>query len=126
MNELQGTIWSTALAACKAEGSGVSIRLLLPALNDMIDITTTRMMMTKAHPPKIIYGPLFLLSLAASLVAGHGMAADQRRRWLHQLGYAVIMAGSVYVILEIEHPRAGLIRQDSVDQALNDLVMSWK
>lgn len=125
VNELQNTIWTSAVAACKAEGSGLSARLLLPALNEMIDITTTRTMMTKAHPPRIIFIMLYLLSLAASLIAGYGMAADDRRRWLHQLGYALIMAGSIYVILEIEYPRAGLIRLDHVDQALVDLVNSW-
>jgi len=122
---LQATIWSTAVAACKVEGTDVSARLLLPALNEMIDVTTTRMMMTKAHPPKIIFILLYILSLAASLIAGYGMAADDRRSWLHQLGYALIMAGSIYVILEIEYPRAGLIRLDSVDHALVELVESW-
>ena len=126
VSALQNSIWSNAVAACKVEGSGTSTRLILPALNAMIDITTTRMMMTKTHPPKIIFVLLYVLSLAAALIAGYGMAVNERRSWLHQLGYALIMAGSVYVILEIEYPRAGLIRLDSHDQALVELVESWK
>ena len=126
VSELQNAIWTGAVAAGKAEGTGVATRLLLPALNTMIDITTTRTMMMRAHPPRIIFILLYVLSLAAALIAGYGMAADDRRSWLHQLGYALIMAGSIYVILEIEYPRAGLIRLDSVDQALIELVEGWK
>ncbi len=126
VEELQMRIWTGAVAGCKKDTTGTTALVLLPALNEMIDITITRLMMTKAHPPKIIYILLFVLCLAGSLVAGHAMAADVRRRWLHQLGYALIMAGSVYVVLEIEYPRAGLIRLDHHDVALEELVESWK
>ena len=37
------------------------------------------------------------------------------------LGFALVMAFSVYVILDIEYPRFGLIRVDAFDQALVDL-----
>jgi len=37
------------------------------------------------------------------------------------VGYASIMAISVYVILDIEFPRVGLVRVDYVDQILRDL-----
>jgi hypothetical protein len=123
---LQNTIWTDVLASSRADSSGIAARLLLPALNEMFDITTTRTMAARAHPPKIIFIMLFLLALTASLIAGYGMAADDRPRWLHRLGYALMMAGSIYVILEIEYPRAGLIRLDSVDLALKELVQGWE
>lgn len=122
---LQGAIWTLAVEAGARDSSHVSTRLLLPALNEMIDITTTRTMALKAHPPVAIYFLLFVLSLAGSLIAGHGMAADSRRSWLHTLGYALIMSASVHVIIDLEFPRAGLIRIDAVDQALVHLLHSW-
>lgn len=123
---LQQAIWSGSVAACAQDSTGTDARLLLPALNDMIDITTTRSMMMLAHPPRVIFILLYLLSLAAALIAGHGMAEDERRNWLHQLGYALMMAGCIYVILEIEYPRAGLVRLGQVDQVLQELVAGWK
>jgi hypothetical protein len=95
--------------------------LLLPALNAMIDITTTRTMATQMHPPTIIFVMLFGLALASAMLAGYAMAGAKTRSWLHMLGFAVALAVSVYVILDLEFPRLGLIRVDPFDQALVDL-----
>jgi hypothetical protein len=37
------------------------------------------------------------------------------------IGFAAVMAITVYVILDIEYPRRGLIRVDRFDHALVDL-----
>ncbi len=37
------------------------------------------------------------------------------------LGFALVMAVAVFVILDVEYPRSGLIRVDAFDQALVDL-----
>jgi hypothetical protein len=121
-NELQTQIWRQAVAASRAEGaSHAAPLLLLPALNAMIDITTTRTMATQMHPPTVVFVMLFGLALAASLLAGFGMTGNKVRCWLHMLGFALAMAVAVYVILDIEYPRLGLIRVDAFDQALIDL-----
>jgi len=87
----------------------------------MIDITTTRTTATRFHPPTIIYVLLILLALASALLAGHAMATAKARSWAHVVGFAVAMAVSLYVILEIEYPRLGLIRVDSFDETLAEL-----
>ncbi len=87
----------------------------------MIDITTTRTMMTQLHPPAVVFAMLFGLALAASLLAGYGMTGSKVRSRFHMLGFALVMAVAVYVILDIEYPRLGLIRVDAFDQALVDL-----
>jgi hypothetical protein len=115
---LQREIWSTAATAC--HGSPSACSLLLPALNDMIDIHTTRTMATENHPPLIIFALLVLLALACSLLAGYAMAGPGRRL-LHMLGFATIIAFSVYVILDLEYPRIGWIRIDTTDRVLRDL-----
>jgi len=125
--KLQGEIWTAAVAACRESGSQPApMLLLLPALNQMIDITTTRTETTKIHPPAIIFGMLAMLSLAASLLAGYGMAGGKTRNWIHILGFAAVMAVTVYVILDIEYPRLGLIRVESADQVLVELRESMK
>ena len=42
------------------------------------------------------------------------------------VGFAAVMALAVYVILDIEFPRLGLIRVDAVDQVLVELRESMK
>ena len=124
-DELQKQIWRQAVTASRAEGAPPSAPiLLLPALNAMIDITTTRTMATLMHPPAIVFVMLFALALAASLLAGYGMTGSKVRSWMHMLGFALVMAFAVYVILDIEYPRLGLIQVEAFDQALVDLRQS--
>ena len=121
-NELQLLIWRQAVAASLAPGAPPQAPiLLLPALNAMIDITTTRTMASLMHPPAVVFAMLFGLALAASLLAGYGMTGSKMRRWFHMLGFSFVTAIAVYVILDIEYPRLGLIRVDAFDQALIDL-----
>jgi hypothetical protein len=124
--QLQGEIWTHAVTASRsAESHPDAGKLLLPALNIMIDITTTREMAANLHPPTIIFELLFALGLACSLLAGYGMAAG-RRSWLHIFGFTAITVITVFVILDIEYPRGGLIRADAYDQVLIDLRESIK
>ena len=95
--------------------------LLLPTLNAMIDITMTRSMALQMHPPTVVFVMLFGLALAASLLAGYGMTGNKIRSRLHMLGFALVMATAIFVILDIEYPRRGLIRVDDFDQVLVDL-----
>jgi len=123
---LQGEIWTRAVTACRAEGNPSATMLLLPALNQMIDITTTRTMAAQMHPPVIIFVMLAVLALVSSLLAGYSMAGGKTRSWIHMMGFAVIMAITVYVILDIEYPRLGFIHIDAFDQAMMELRQSMK
>lgn len=124
--KLQGQIWAEAISVVRESGSTPAAMLLLPALNQMIDITTTRKMATKVHPPLIVFLMLGALALVSALLAGHGMAGGRDRSWMHVLGFATIIAATLYVIVDMEYPRAGLIRVDAVDQVLRDLRQSMK
>jgi hypothetical protein len=74
------------------------------ALNEMIDITTTRTVALKTHPPPIIFGMLVGLALASSMLAGYGMSSGRSRSWLHILGFTAMMAITLYVIFDLEFP----------------------
>ncbi len=121
-NNLQREIWRQAVVASRASGApAAAMTQLLPALNAMIDITTTRTMATQMHPPTIIFAMLFGLALAGSLLAGSATAASKSRSWLHMIGYPLVTAVAVYVIIDIEFPRLGFVRVDAFDQALVEL-----
>jgi hypothetical protein len=126
-NALQGEIWKQAVTAAQSPGVPTSTAILLiPSLNEMFDITTTRYMATRMHPPYVIFGLLFALAIAAALLAGYGMGGKSRRPWLHAIVFAAVMSVSVYVILDLEFPRLGLIRVDDFDQALVALRATMK
>jgi hypothetical protein len=120
--KIQMDIWAQAVAATRRPaGHPDAAKLLLPALNTMIDITTTRTMAVRTHPPRIIFALLFVLALLCSLLAGFATAGSKQRSWLHVTVFAAITVVSVYVILDIEYPRVGLVRLDAYDSVLIEL-----
>jgi hypothetical protein len=120
---LQQDIWSKAVATTAGTPAAV---IVLPALNQMIDITTTRTMAARAHPPAIIFVMLCGLALLGALLAGDAMASAKRRDWIHMATFAIALAGAVYVILDLEFPRLGFIRVDAFDAVLVEVRAGMK
>ncbi len=123
---LQRKIWSESVAGCEKVGTPATTSLVLSALNEMIDITTTRSVALEMHPPPVVFWALGVLVLASTLLAGYGMAEAGNRNWFHMLIYSALLASAVYVILDLEYPRVGLIRIDAADHVLLDLRQSMK
>jgi multidrug transporter EmrE-like cation transporter len=116
--QLQNEIWTQAIAAVRStEGRDVTEVLVVQALNQMFDLAATRIAATTIHPPWIVYAMLIGLAFAAALLAGY-QSAGESHDWMRRLGFAVIIAATVYVILEIEFPRLGFVRIDAIDQLL--------
>ena len=119
--QLQQEIWTRAVAAAAAPGASPdATKLLLPALNDMIDITATRQNAFNMHPPAVIFLLLFVLSGGCAFVAGYGMT-DAARSWFYSVVLALTVTLTVYATLEIEFPRQGLLRLTQSDQTLLQL-----
>lgn len=127
---LQADIWNRAVeatrdAAGNTNGNTVT-SLVVQSLNDMIDITTTRFVATKTHPPLIVFGMLLAVVLACSLLAGYGVAANPMRCWIHTMVFVSILTVTVLIILDYEYPRFGLIRIDPLDQVLGGVRRSMQ
>jgi hypothetical protein len=80
---LQREIWAYAVAVATKPDADRARMLLLPALNEMFDITTVRTQALYTHPPPVVYALLFSLLLTSSLIAGFSMASTPVRHWLH-------------------------------------------
>jgi hypothetical protein len=119
-NALQGKIWTRATAACREAASPLTAQVI-PALNEMFDVAATRNAAAQIHPPAIIFIMLGALALMSSLLAGYAMAGGRSRSWIHLIGFALILATTVYVILDLEFPRLGMVRIDSFDRVLVEL-----
>ncbi len=118
---LQGQIWTMVMSAVETDKSQPLAQVLLPPINDMFDLATTRFLATRQHPPMAVIVMLGLLILVSAVMAGFGMAKARHQSPLHLFGFATIMALSIYLILDLEYPRLGLMRIDSFDQALVEL-----
>ena len=123
---LQHEIWTQALEACRESSASSATMLVVPALNQMFDMATTRTMASRMHPPIIIYAMLGLLLLASSLLVGYHMGEGKARSWFHSFAFVVAIALAFYVILDFEFPRVGIIRIHAFDQVLVELRESMK
>ena len=120
--QLQEQIWNDALAAADASRDYRATLLVVPALNEMFDITISRDAALRTHLPVAIFVLLLVLAFACAFFAGIGMSKrkeDPSR--LHVFMFAAAMAVTAYVILNVEFPRAGFVPLDSLDQLLRDV-----
>lgn len=125
--DLQKEIWAQAVLAARSSPSPTVAMAVLPSLNQMFDIATTRTMSAKMHTPVVVFILLFALSLVGSVFAGYNMASDKKRNWLHVLGFALVLAISIFMIVDLEYPRIGIIQIDKAfDKTIIDLRASMK
>jgi hypothetical protein len=123
---MQAQIWTEVVAAVREAPPQVAL-LLLPPFNDMIDITTTHEALVAVHTPGMVLATLFGLALFCSVLAGYGLAGSQSwSRYLHMMGFALVITAVIYVVMDYDYPRLGLIRVDFADQALRATVAAMK
>jgi hypothetical protein len=118
---LQKQIWDASVSASRRASPGTPTMLVLSSLNEMFDIVTTRTVAAMSHPPTIIFAMIFALVLASAYVAGQDMAVPAKRNLLHHVSYALVLAITIFVVLEIEFPRMGFIQIEAFDQLLVDV-----
>jgi hypothetical protein len=117
-NELQGEIWKEARAAVQADPDMRSALLFIPALNEMFDIGTTRYMAAQFHTPTVILFLLVVLTWFCALLAGYRLGGEAQRKWIHMVIFAALMSLTIYVIIDYEYPRIGLIHLEQHDEIL--------
>jgi hypothetical protein len=117
--ELETEIWRDTVAAMPRALPG-SVSATTGALTRMFDVAEERYLMLLAHPPPAIYGLLVALALVCAALAGHHSSAGERHPWVLPLTFAGTLGIAIFVILDLEYPRAGLIRIDAADVLLED------
>jgi hypothetical protein len=123
---LQKEIWNSVVAASTGPQYLSTRLLLLPALNEMIDIVTTRTVAIQTHPPALIWIMLFAIALACAGLTGYQAGISKRPGYFYHILLAAITASVLYVTLDIEYPRYGLVRLDTVNHVLVELAETMK
>ncbi len=119
--DIQIKLWGDAVKACQRAGIVTAPMLILPTINSMFDIANTRLSYTYMHPSMIIFGLLLLVVLLGSFLTGYGIAGKGTWHTLHVFAFAFITAITIYVIIDLEYPRFGIIRESQFDSLLVDI-----
>ena len=91
---------------------------MIPAVNAMIDITTTRRVAGEATIPDPIMYFLFILCLGSAFLLGY--EKPNHIDWIVVIGFGIMLSLTVYVILDLDRPRSGLINMDTPHQKIVD------
>jgi hypothetical protein len=121
MRHAEEYVWSRAVTATRADTGEKARMLLMPAVDAMLDAVEEDRLAQRIHPPLLIWAMLTVAAMFAGLFAGYGMSSAPRRSWFHVIGTAATISVTMFVILELESPRLGLIKMDRMDQALWEL-----
>lgn len=114
----QQEIWRDSVAAARDRVPPPLAASYIGAVNDMFDSATTLSAAQKMHPPVAAYAFLGFLALVCACLVGVNLAASRRRTLSHQVIYAVVMTTALYIIIDFEFPRIGVIRIDQSDALL--------
>jgi len=118
--EISGRIWKrVALQAQNRDNIAVTTQMI-PAVNAMIDIVTTRDAGRISRVPRLVLFVLLALVLISSFVLGSDYNGKKRNRILI-FSYALAMTLTLDLITELDRPREGLINLDAIEKKMIDL-----
>ena len=113
-------IWNKVSQLSQNSENMLATQQMVPALNAMIDIITTRDAGNNAHIPDSILWLLFLLTIIGSFLIGHSHKEDQIN-WIIVLGFALVMLMTIYLIIDLDRPRQGVINMDQIQEKMIEL-----
>lgn len=118
-NEISADIWKLTADYAKVDPTTAKTSELIPALNTMIDLTSTRRAAGEATIPDSILYFLFALCLSASFLLGY----DYKNKfdWIVVTGFSLMLSITVFTIIDLDRPRSGLINMDVPNEKIKEL-----
>lgn len=116
IHDLEQALWTSVVGACQQTTTEVACSNVLPAIGEAIEISKFRAAKTEMHPPLLLTSMLVIFGIVGSLLVGFRMHG--RVSLVHSVIFALAMAATVFMTLEIEYPRLGYITIDDFDRFL--------
>jgi FtsH-binding integral membrane protein len=109
-NHTQAALWSLALQAAELAPNPVSTGLFVQSLNEMIDAMGSREAALDRHVPELVLLLLYATFLMTGAIVGYSAGvAGHRASFVTYVMVALIVV-LVFVILDLDRPRRGLIQ----------------
>jgi hypothetical protein len=93
---------------------------MIPALNAMIDVTTSRRAAGESTVPDSIMYFLFILCFCSAFLLGYDNKSG-RIDWILVSGLAIMLSITVYNIIDLDRTRSGFINMDVPNQKIVEL-----
>jgi hypothetical protein len=118
-NDYYTAIWKKVVVLSQDRDNTLRSQQMVPALNTISDVLATRDAQRNAHVPESILWMLFVLTLVGSFVMGYGTVS--RYNWIIVSGFALMTVMTIYLILDLDRPRRGIINIDLTEQKIVEL-----
>jgi len=122
--DLQASLWERASSLGRDKDNLHRTAQMIPGLNAMFDIASTRTAATLDKVPEIIFYLLFLISITASLMVGY--AGGIKPDWTMVLSFSLMISMTVYLIVDLDRPRKGAITMDTANEQIVQLKSMFK
>ena len=106
---LQQQLWSMAVAVSAQDNRSVPSGLYVQTLNDAIDLQAKRLAAFRNRVPETVIWLLLGVSVAAAGIVGYSNGLGNRRQVFGALILVVLITIIIWVILDLDRPRRGLI-----------------
>ena len=117
---ISGRIWKRVALQAQNPSNVAITTQMIPAVNDMIDIVTTRDASRISRVPRLVLWVLLGLVLISAFVLGSDYNGKKRNRILI-VSYALAMTITLNLIAELDRPREGLINLNAIEKKITDL-----
>lgn len=115
-------LWAIAMKG--TAGNPQLMLVVLPSLNEVIDLHTTHLSAAIRHIPTPIMITLLLSAALALALASFGNGQAGRRYPILNFVYGFALAAAIWMTLDLDHPRRGFIQIDV--RPLTDTLASMK
>lgn len=118
--KISAHIWQRATTLSTGSSTTLPHSLMIPALNDMIDVVTSRDAGRLARVPDPIIWLLIILTLLGSLIIGYSKK-EQKNDWIVLSIYSLMTVITIYTIIDLDRPLQGIIRTNTAHQKIIEL-----
>jgi len=115
------SLWKRASRLSHNYSNTDATRQMIPALNEMFDITTTRSAAEKAKVPDSIIWLLFVLACIASFYSGYSSTLNGSIDWLVEVSFCIMISVTIFFIFDLDRPYRGFVTLDESNKSIIEL-----
>ena len=118
---ISARVWERAMALSRKSPDIVRDNQMIPAINKMLDIVTSRDAGRSATVPDLIIYLLICLTLLGSFIVGYGKK-EKKNDWIIIMLYSIMTVMTIFTILDLDQPRRGSIQTGTPHEKIIELL----
>lgn len=108
----QAELWRFVRRTTATNPAPVTASLFVQAVNGAFDAFEFRQAALQRHIPEVVIALLFVVFIVAGSVLGYASGLGGRRPWLATVSMSGLIALVIFIVIDLDRPRRGLITVD--------------